>query len=307
MLLAANGHATNKTKEVDDAAIERLRQLHYTESEQVRLVLLPTSVTDRKGRVVRGLERRDFRVYEDQQPQEIRFFSSEARDPISIAFMLDVSGSMRQVDKLLHAKEAIRYFVEELRPEDRFALICFADDQVAWVTDFTNDRGRFLKRLEVQYAYGQTALNDAVAAAPGLVDEKIRGRKAIVLITDGVDNFSRMTPDAALDLARQVSVPIYTVGFLSVAPRMLPKGTTEANLESMTRIAEGTGGKVFPVSDPVELKEAITYIEDELRFQYVIGYYPSRKEVDGEFRAIKLEASRKRWNVRTRSGYYASH
>ena len=87
-------------KTVDDATLERLRKLHYTESAQVRLVLVPASVTDRKGRVIRGLDEDDFRVYDEGALQEIRYFAAEAREPVSIAFLLDVSGSMRQLDKL---------------------------------------------------------------------------------------------------------------------------------------------------------------------------------------------------------------
>jgi VWFA-related protein len=302
----SNGNPSVKMREVDDVTLERLLRLHYTETEGVRLVLLPASVTDRKGRAVRGLQRDDFKLYDNQQLQEIKYFSSETREPISIAFLLDISGSMRRMDKLVHAKEAIRYFVDQLRPDDQFGLICFADEQVVWVTELTGDRERFLRRLEVQEGYGQTALNDAVAAAPGLVDQRVRGRKAIVLITDGIDTSSRLTSQQAVDLARKVSVPIYTIGFLSVPATHLPKGTLQQKLEILTKATEETGGRLFPVYDPSELKEAIAYIDGELRFQYVIGYYPSDNELDGSFRRIRLLASKNRWKVRTRSGYYAT-
>ena len=294
------------SRSVDDATLERLLKLHYTQSEKVRLVLLPTSVTDRRGRAVRGLEPDDFRVFEDHVPQEIKFFSSEASEPVSLAFLLDVSGSMRQLGKLRHAKEAIRYVVDHLGPEDRFGLICFADEQVSWVTDFTQDRERFLARLEVQEAYGQTALNDAVAAAPRLVNESVKGRKAIVLITDGVDNTSQLTTSQAVDLARQISLPIYTIGFLSVPEENLPKGAAETNLEILRSVAGETGGRLFSVHDVVELKEAVAYLEAELRHQYLIGYYPTRKRDDGEFHKIRMEVGKSRWQVRTRAGYYAT-
>jgi Ca-activated chloride channel family protein len=302
----SDGKSTAPMQRIDDAALERLLRLHYTESQGVRLVLLPTSVTDRKGRVVRGLERNDFRLYDNQELQEIKYFSAEAREPISIAFLLDVSGSMRRLDKLVHAKEAIRYFVDRLTPEDRFGLICFADEQVAWVTEFTNDHARFLRRLEVQEGFGQTALNDAVAAAPGLVHEQVPGRKALLLITDGIDNSSRLSTDQAVGLARKVSVPIYTIGFVSVPPSFLPKGAATKRLEMLTKASEETGGRLFPVYDPSELKEAVRFIDNELRFQYVIGYYPTNDELDGSFRQIRLLPNKRRWQVRTRSGYYAT-
>ncbi len=291
---------------VDDERLERLLKLHYTESEEVRLVLLPTSVTNRKGRVVRGLNSEDFKLYDNQELQEIKYFSAEAHEPISIAFLLDVSGSMRRLEKLIHAKEAIRHFVDQLQPQDRFGLICFADEQVVWVTEFTNDREEFLRRLEVQEGYGQTALNDAVAAAPVLVDETGRGRRAILLITDGIDNSSRLTSSQAVELARRISVPIYTIGFLSVPLSRLPRGALADKLEALSTATEETGGKLFPVYDPSELKEAVRFIDEELRYQYLIGYYPTNYVVDGTFRRVEILPDKRRWRVRTRSGYYAA-
>jgi len=289
--------------EMDDATLQRMLALHHTETQKVRLVMLPTAVLDKRGRLVRGLDADDFSLYENARPQAIRYFSSDTTEPVSIAFMLDLSGSMRQLDKLVHAKESIRFFVDALEPEDQFALIGFADKQVAWITDFTRDREDFLLRLSVQEGYGQTALHDAVAAAPGLVDEKLEGRKAIVLITDGVDNFSQLDQRVALDLARRVDVPIYAIGFMSVDPDHLPKNAIETNFQTMRTIADETGGRVFAVHDPAELKEAINTIDDELRFQYMIGYYPPKAGNEREFRRVQLE-TRSRLDVRTRSGYY---
>ncbi len=291
--------------EVDDATLERLLKLEHSETSSVRLVLLPASVTDKKGRTVAGLQQADFRLFEDSRPQPIQFFSSEAREPVAIAFLLDVSGSMRQFDKLGHAKESIRFFVDQLRPSDLFALICFADRQVAWVTEFTDNREWFLKRLYVQEGYGQTALNDAVAAAPGLVHDRIKGRKAIVLITDGVDNFSQLDVPAAVDIARRVSVPIYTIGFTSVADELLPKDTRGSDLEVLRYVSEETGGQLFSVHGPEELKEAVLAVDAELRHQYLIGYEPSWERPDGRFHTLRLETAKNKLRVRTRTGYYA--
>jgi len=293
-------------QEVDDATVDRLLELHHTEEQEVRLVLLPAVVTDGRGRIVQGLEAEDFRLFEDYVPQEIRYFNTETTEPISIAFLLDVSGSMRQVGKLDEAKQSIQVFIDALQTGDRFGLICFADDQVAWITEFTSDRRRFLQRLDVQEAYGQTALFDAVAATPTLVDETIEGRKAIVLITDGNDNASRLNTFKAVQLARRVSVPIYTIGFASLADGILPKGQTENSLVVLRRFATETGGHLFVVRDPDDLKEAVLRIQNEMRFQYVIGYYPSRTLWDGTFRKIKLNTAKSRLTVRTRSGYYAN-
>jgi len=285
--------------------IDELLELHHSERQKVRLVLLPAVVTNRRGKIVTNLEPTEFRLYEDYVPQQIRYFSKEATEPISIAFLLDISGSMRQVGKLDEAKEAIRVFVDALRPGDRFGLICFADDQVAWITEFTTDRLTFLRRLQVQEAYGQTALFDAVAATPKLVDETLEGRKAIVLITDGNDNASRLDTFQAVRLARSVNVPIYTIGFASLVERFRPKGSSDPGLVVLRRFATETGGTLFSVRDPDDLKEAVLQIKRELRFQYIIGYRPTRESWDGSFRRIKLESTRANLKVRTRAGYYA--
>lgn len=294
-------------KELDDATLDRILKLPHTEIETVRLVLLPVSVEDRRGRRVRGLTQGDFKVYEDRVAQSIEFFSVESQEPLAIAFLLDVSGSMRQLGKLEAAKEAIRYFVENLRPRDRFGLVCFADEQVAWVTEFTSDRERFLERLDVQDGYGQTALNDAVAETPRLVFENdIELKKAIVLITDGVDNVSRLSTEEAIAAAQRVSVPIYTIGFTSLPEFLLEKGEYAYNMDVIRRFSEDTGGAMFVVRDPDELKEASARIEDELRYQYVIGYRPTRTLWDGSFRAVQLQTSKPHLVVRTRKGYFAA-
>jgi Ca-activated chloride channel family protein len=289
-----------------DAEIQRLRELHFQEQEQVRLVLLPAVVTTRRGRPVQGLEQEDFRVLEDYVPQEIRHFGTERNQPVSIAFLLDVSGSMRAADKLEEAKEAIRVFIDDLAADDQFGLVCFADDQVAWVTDFTRERERFLLRLQVQEPYGQTALLDALAAAPRLVDSQIQGRKAIVLFTDGTDNASELSLFEAIRLARSVNVPIYTVALSSLADKIRLKGSLPPSQRVLEEFSEETGGLLLTVYDPDDLKEAVLTIQNELRFQYVIGYRPTRTRWDGTFRRIKLEAVRNGLVVRTRSGYYAN-
>lgn len=289
-------------KTMSDEELDRLIELHHTQEEEFRLVLLPTSVTDRRGRVVQGLEPDQFRLYEDQVAQDIDYFASEASEPLSIAFLLDVSGSMRQLGKLEHAKAAIRSIVEALGPEDRVGLIGFADEQVVWITDFTQDRKRFLERLDVQHGFGQTALNDAVARAPQLVEDEADGRRAVVLITDGVDNASDLSMPAAIASARRVEMPIYTVGFLSVDRAALPKDYESTNLEVLERVAHETGGRMFAVSGPGDLKEAILTLENELRHQYLIGYYTSAR--DGEYHRISVTVKPSKYRVRTRKGFW---
>ena len=294
-------------RKLDNATVERLLRVQDEQEVAVRLVLLPASVEDRRGRIVTGLKAGDFRLTDESVPQQIKYFSVESDEPVAIAFVLDVSGSMRQSGKIEAAKEAIRFFVDQLRPQDRYALICFADDQVSWVTEFTSDHQRFIERLMVQEGYGQTALNDAVAAIPKLVDESTTGRKAIVLITDGVDNASKLTMEQSVVTARKVEVPIFTVGF-STLPWEDRKRAKDLgfNMAVLQLFADETGGALFVVQDPDELKEAVSRISTELRHQYLIGYSPGLLHWDGSFRSIQLEARSGRYVVRTRKGYYAN-
>ena len=294
-------------QKLDNATVDRLLRLQDEQEVAVRLVLLPASVEDKRGRIVTALKAGDFKLTDERVPQQIKYFSVESNEPVAIAFVLDVSGSMRQSGKIEAAKEAVRFFVDQLRPQDRFALICFADDQVSWVTEFTSDRERFLERLMVQEGYGQTALNDAVAAIPKLVDESTNGRKAIVLITDGVDNASKLTVEQAVVTARKVEVPIFTVGFSTLPWEERKKAKDLGfNMAVLQLFADETGGALFVVQDPDEMKEAISRISTELRHQYLIGYSPGLTHWDGRFRSILLQARNGRYLVRTRKGYYAN-
>lgn len=309
---AANGpgaitEAPAAERKLDNETVERLLRVQDEQEVAVRLVLLPASVEDRRGRIITGLKAGDFSLTDDDVPQTIKYFSVESDEPVAIAFVLDVSGSMRQSGKIEAAKEAIRFFVDQLRPQDRYALICFADDQVSWVTEFTSDHQRFVERLMVQEGYGQTALNDAVAAIPKLVDESTTGRKAIVLITDGVDNASKLTMEQSVVTARKVEVPIFTVGF-STLPWEGGKRTKDLgfNMAVLQLFADETGGALVVVQDPDELKEAVARISTQLRHQYLIGYSPRLEHWDGSFRSIQLQARSGRYLVRTRKGYYAN-
>jgi len=305
---AIHAGETSSVKSTQDRwgkSVDELLELHLTETERVRMVLLEASVTDRKGRVVRGLKEKDFKVFEDQTRQEITYFSAEDAEPLAAAFLLDVSGSMGNMAKLQRAKDSIRILADRLRPEDRLALIRFADEGVSWVTDFTNDRSTLYRSLEAEQPYGQTAMIDALVAAPDLVQDKIKTRKAIVLITDADDNSSKTPVQTAVQLARRVHVPVYTIAFLSVSRSWLPKGTLEKRFETIDAISEATGGRVFPVYGDDELRDALQALEAELSSQYLIGYSPV-SEPDGEFHEINVKLGKSRFQARTRSGYYAT-
>jgi VWFA-related protein len=275
----------------------------HVEVERVSLVLVPTTVLDGRGRPVKGLGPEDFRLTDEGLPREIEFFATENDSPTAIAFVLDVSGSMAQGDRLERSKDAIAEFVGKLDPDDRFALIAFADDQVAWITEFTSDRQRFLDRLAAQYPFGQTALYDALAAAPRLVDEEVNGRKAIVLLTDGDDNASRLSGLRAVTIARKVRVPIYALFHAAYEESILPSRIRRA-VDMLGRFCSETGGTLHVVHEPEDLVQAIGHVQDELDHQYVLGFRAAAKGDGPRFRRLDVQTRSSRHDVRSRSGYY---
>lgn len=301
---SAGRPAAAKPPTAEEAEIARILQGRYVQTVSVDMVMVPALVLDRKGRPVLDLRREDFVLFDEGQRQKIDYFGVDRTEPLSVAFLLDVSGSMRMSGAIESAKEVVRYFLSRMQARDEACLIAFADKQVAMLTDFTADRVETLKYLNAVKAYGQTALNDAVAATPELVQSRERTRRAIVLLTDGVDNFSAMPLEQAMLAARTVDVPFYTIGFANHSADLdggRPPETEAA--ATLRQIAAQTGGTFFLIHDPDEMKEAAARIEEELRSQYVIGYAPSASTRDGIFRRISLIAGGGRYSVRTRSGY----
>lgn len=289
------------------------------EEVEVRLVMIRATVLDGRGEVVSALTPDDFVLEENGIPQTIAVFGTVVDQPLRIAFLLDVSGSMGVRGKLEAAKGAVRRFVKALRPGDEAALLVFADGDVRVESEFSTAREPFLARLAQQEAYGQTAVRDALAVAPELVAAAGPGRKALVLITDGVDNASEMTSFEAMRLAREVQVPVYVLG-LTDLPRPLRGGAGRAPrggsfLEVLAELARWSGGELFPVFSVAETEKAVARVEARLRAQYVIGYHPgyppeyhpdhdpSVDEPGREFRRIELTTVHRRWRVEARRGY----
>jgi len=289
--------------------LDKLISSGFATTVRVDRVIVPVVVTDKKGRPIVGLQQKDFQLLEEKVPQKIDFFAAEQAQNVSIAFLLDVSGSMRLLDKIGESREAIRFFIEGLHPTDQAAVMTFADGEVDTLAPFGTRSPTILARLDLVKAYGQTALNDAIAAAPGIVQSEPNGRKAIVLITDGIDNASKLSLFEAMSAARKVDVPIYAIGFASstnVSGKPgggAPPEDAGTNAEVLKLIANETGGNFFWIDDPDDLKEAIRSVEEDLRSEYVLGYTPPRTACDGSFRRIDVRLSKDHYKFRTRKGY----
>ena len=276
---------------VSDAVVTRKIEVAYF--EEVNRVILWASVIDDNDQFVRGLAREDFRLLEDGKEQTIQEFSAEDR-PITMAILLDTSGSMKDRMKEVHA--AAGAFVGTLRPEDRALVIAF-DDKVYLLQDLTSDQAALKESVESTEAIGATAIYDALHAAFRKL-KGIPGRKAIVLLSDGDDTSSQAGYQRILEEAKAQNVLIYGIG-LGVG--LLDKGRKNV----LREFSDVTGGRAFFVGEAKELGGVYQRIADELRKQYFLAYSTSNKTWDGRWIPVKLEPQRKGLTIRARRGFFA--
>jgi len=278
----------------------------------VTAISIAVSVQNRKGRHITDLREEDFFVYENNKKKDITYFSYNFEAPLSLTILLDVSGSMALQDKLSESKDALDYMMKHLLTDrDEVSLLIFADGDVEVASSFSKDKTDFLSDLEGTEAYGQTALNDAVGVSPDFANRGNNEKRALLLITDGIENDSEYSPEHAIEVARRVDIPIYTIGYkIPLGEQFLKKykhskGLTSSGIaESLERFSEATGGKAFFVNKALDLKNALRLIKQELSHQYIIGY-TSYSDPDKEYRKIKVVTIKKSYKVRTREGYYS--
>ncbi len=278
----------------------------------VTAISIAVSVQNRKGRHITDLMEEDFFVYENNKKRDITYFSHNFDSPLSLTVLLDVSGSMALQDKLSESKDALDYLMKHLLADrDEVSLLIFADGDVEVASSFSKDKTDFLSVLERTEAYGQTALNDAVGVSPDFANKGNNEKRALLLITDGIENDSEYSPQQAVEVARRVDIPIYTIGYkIPLGEQFLKKykrskGLTASGIvESLERFSEATGGKAFFVNQALDLKHAMRLIKQEMSHQYILGY-TSHTNPDNEYRKIKVVTKKKSYKVRTREGYYS--
>jgi Ca-activated chloride channel family protein len=278
----------------------------------VTAISIAVSVQNRKGRHITDLEEEDFSIYENEEEKEITYFSHDFEAPLSLTVLLDVSGSMALRDKLKESKDALTYLLKDLLTErDEVSLLIFADGDVEVASTFSREKTPFLSVMEKTDAYGQTALNDAVGVSPDFANRGNNEKRALLLITDGIENDSEYSSEQAVEIARRVDIPIYTIGYkIPLDEQFLKKykrskGLTAYGIvESLERFSEATGGKAFFVNKLLDMKNALRLIKQELSHQYILGY-TSYTDADNEFRKIRVVTKKKGYKVRTREGYYS--
>jgi VWFA-related protein len=281
---------------------------------QVSLVNLFATVRDKNKRIVGDLKQEDFKITEDNQDQKISFFSKEVALPITLALLLDTSGSEQFM--LSAIQDAGSSFLRRILRKGDMALVMSFDSDVDLLSDFTDDHAqldRAVRRSRINIPGGGsmagnpgpigsqrvtgTALYDAIYLACGEKLNSEAGRKAIVIVTDADDQGSKVRIEEAIEAAQRTDTVIHVI--LVADPRF------GANTSAAKKLAEETGGRVLNASSEKKLMEAFDEISAELRSQYTLGYYPTNSQRDGKFRKIKVETANHDLKVLARKGYYA--
>ncbi len=269
------------------------------------LVTLTLTVTDLYGRYVSGLTKKAFSVYDNNQEQEITFFS-DSDAPVSVGILFDVSGSMSG-DKIIKAQAALRRFINSSHPSDEYFLIAF-NSRAQLLLDRTRDGEALLQKLTLVAPKSNTALYDAVYLGLERVTRGSHQKRALLIISDGQDNASRYNFGEVRRLMKESDVVTYAVGIINGGDAGSATGLQgQAFLDELTSV---TGGKSFYPSSDIEMDEIFERIALELRHQYSIGYTPTDFRLDGKWRKVKLKVNPPRGlprlSVRSRDGYFAT-
>jgi Ca-activated chloride channel homolog len=239
----------------------------------VNLVLIPVTVTDPYERPVRGLQKSNFHLFEDGVEQEIsQFFSEES--PISIGIVLDASASMRK--KMDESREAIMEFLRASPPGDEFFLLKFNDQPQSMCT-FTTDTKNIENVLPTVQAEGWTSLFDAIYLGVNQMKHATHARKVLLVLSDGGDNNSRYTEREITNLVKEADVRIFSISIFDKA-------------SSLEAITEESGGRAFRVRKLDELPELAATVSEELHSEYVLGFVPPGRPIDGKYRKVKVTA-----------------
>jgi Ca-activated chloride channel family protein len=274
---------------------------------ETRLVNVALNVMDGNGSPVGGLGREDFAIFEDGKPQKIAVFEKEATTPLSIVLAVDASESVLSSERL--EKEAAKHFVNALlREQDELDLMEFSE-VVRELVPFTNQKKRIEVGLNGIQHGAATALYDAVYLASQRLSETSAAdgrRRVVVLITDGGDTVKGADYTRALEQAQRAGAMVYSI---IIVPIYADAGRNTAGEHALIQMAQDTGGKYYYVVDPKDLEPAFRHVSDDLRTQYLLGYYAPRRGKDDSYRTIKVRmtdaALQGKYDLRYRAGYYA--
>jgi Ca-activated chloride channel homolog len=268
----------------------------------VDLVLVPVTITDPMNRLVTGLDKENFTLFEGKDQQEIRHFSSEDA-PVSLGVIFDMSSSMSS--KIDRAREAVLEFFKTANPQDEFFMIAF-NDRPEQLSDFTQSVNDIQNKLIYTIPRGRTALLDAIYLGVSKMRQAKYPKRALLIISDGGDNHSRYTEGEIKSLVKEADVLIYAVG---IYDHYFATPEEQLGPALLTEVTEITGGRTFTIENPNDLADVATKIGIELRNQYVLGYRPKNRAHDGKWRKVKVKLVPPKGlpplRVYAKTGYYA--
>ncbi len=287
-----------------DAEVDIVLAASHTDEVDVDLVMLAAVVVGRHDEPISGLQKKDFTLREDGHLRTIAWFSEDHGREFRLMLMLDVSGSMAEGMRTAEIRAALLPLMREIRRKDFLRLYTFAAGEVTAASDWNNRAFSTLDQALRLPRRGRTALVDALVVAADFLSRAPRERQAIVLVSDGMDNASEMTPEQVINAARSVEVPIYVFA-LGGPSREIQERRGQSPLEVLHRIAEQTGGRFFLVGGEDEAeraRQAAAAIRDDLRHQYWLAFRPE-SPADGAFHPIDIAVKGKGLRVRSRQGY----
>ena len=294
---------SSPTSQKSQAAPESQSEPATTLKVDVNLVNVFVTVTDQHGAPVGGLTKENFLLKEDDRDQTIKVFDRESGLPLSIALAIDTSLSTRH-DLPLEQASAKRFAHEILRPVDALSVYAFSEIVHEATPGYTSDLKRIDESVDHLRVGAATALYDAIYLVSRALDHR-KGRKIIVLITDGGDTISKVDYKEAVRAAEEAEALVYSI---IVVPIENSAGREIGGEHALIQLSEDTGGKYYYATSVAQLDDAFRKISDELRTQYLLAYYPSQHTSFSEFRRIEVKvvgaAESARYRVRHRAGYY---
>lgn len=277
----------------------------------VDLVRLSVTARDAAANIVHDLRLEDFRVVEDGVDQEIAHFGHH-ESPISVVVLFDRSSSMAG-EKLMHAKDAVINFANALQPQDEVLLVAFSD-QIDQLGEFGLNARTIAREIKNVRSQGGTRLYDAVLEGASAIRAPDRKEKrALLILTDGEDTASRASLDDAIEGVKRSEVPVYAIGIEmggedlnSVGQSLWKRLRGSGPIDALERLTDKTGGWTYPIVAADRCKEVCLLVADELRNQYLLGYYSTSEIRDGRWRHVAVRSTRAGVRLSTRSGYYAA-
>jgi VWFA-related protein len=277
----------------------------FQDEVSVGLVLVPVVVRSGAG-YSKNLDKKDFQLKIEGKPVAVESFERRSDAPASVVLLQDLSGSMATGGKLAQSREALRFFLDRALPGDEFSIAVFASDMFQVEVPFTKNVQTLRESSDRWEAYGTTALHDAVARMPQISLEGRNPKRFALLITDGADNASHLTPEQAREIVQQAQLPTYVLGMGAGDPYQLNDQGKKIYryADVLSLLAAVTGGRYYAISNHEELQKALGEILDDVRHQYVLGFSTGDGAV--KFRSLSVEVKGKSFARRAvvfRRGY----